>query len=140
MNYYKVKNDYGDGGIFYGLFLATKIKYCLTINEYGLVEEHKTFKGFSDIERLLDSKKYFDMQQGKKLLEQFSSFVEKISFETGVIIPSKTRDCENCIDSILCEECKLKTKQVKEFEANLNELKRRPPDKNGYMLPYYIVK
>ena len=53
------KNDYGDGGIFYSLFLAPKVKYCLTINEYGIVEEHKTFKGFSDIGRLLDSKKIF---------------------------------------------------------------------------------
>ena len=25
------KNDYKDGGIFYALFLAPKIKYCLTI-------------------------------------------------------------------------------------------------------------
>ena len=27
------KNDYKTGGIFYGLFLATKIKYCLTIDD-----------------------------------------------------------------------------------------------------------
>ena len=27
------KNDYGDGGIFYALFLAPKIKYCLTIKK-----------------------------------------------------------------------------------------------------------
>ena len=38
------KNDYKDGGIFYGLFLAPKIKYCLTINKYGVIDEHKTFK------------------------------------------------------------------------------------------------
>ena len=44
-----------------------------------------------------------------------------------------------CKDNILCEECKLKTKQVKEFEANLNELKRKPPNEFGHMLPYYIV-
>ena len=31
------KNDYKDGGIFYGLFLAPKIKYCLTINKYVLL-------------------------------------------------------------------------------------------------------
>ena len=41
------KNDYKDGGIFYGLFLAPKIKYCLTINKYGVIDEHKTFKGFT---------------------------------------------------------------------------------------------
>ena len=32
------KNDYKDGGIFYGLFLAPKIKYCLVINKYGVID------------------------------------------------------------------------------------------------------
>ena len=32
------KNDYKTGGIFYALFLAPKIKYCLTINELGIIE------------------------------------------------------------------------------------------------------
>ena len=53
------KNDYNDGGIFFGLFLAPKTKYCLTINEFGVIEEHKTFRGFGDVNMLLDSKKYF---------------------------------------------------------------------------------
>ncbi len=38
------KNDYGVGGTFFSLFLAPKIKFCLTINEYGVVEE-ENFKG-----------------------------------------------------------------------------------------------
>ena len=71
------KNDYEDGGIFYSLFLAPKVKYCLTINEFGIIEEHKTFKGFGDVNRLLDTKKYFDMQQGKKSYWNFSSILEK---------------------------------------------------------------
>ena len=62
------------------------------------------------------------MQEVKKLLVHFL-LSGKNHFENGVIIPSKTRDCMICKDSILCEECKLKTKQIKEFEANLNELK-----------------
>ena len=33
------KNDYKDGGIWYGLFLAPKIIYCLTINKFGCVDE-----------------------------------------------------------------------------------------------------
>ena len=48
------KNDYKTGGIFYALFLAPKIKYCLTINELGVIEQHMTFKGFNDTKRLLD--------------------------------------------------------------------------------------
>ena len=50
------KNDYKGGGIFYGLFLAPKIKYCLTINKYGVIDEHKIFKGFRNISDNLDRK------------------------------------------------------------------------------------
>ena len=39
------KNDYETGGFIYGLFLAPKIKYCLTINEFGVIQQHMTFKG-----------------------------------------------------------------------------------------------
>ena len=42
------KNDYGDGGIFYGLFLTTKVKYCLTIKKNGNIDEKKCFKGFTN--------------------------------------------------------------------------------------------
>ena len=56
MNLLKAKNDYKDGGIFYGLFLAVKIKYCLTINKYGVIDEHKIFKGFKDVKDVLDRK------------------------------------------------------------------------------------
>ena len=47
----QVKVDYKTGGIFYGLFLAPKIKFCLTIDDYGIIQEHKTFKGFNDSKR-----------------------------------------------------------------------------------------
>ena len=50
------KNDYKDGGIFYGLFLAPKIKYRLTINKHGVIDEHKTFKGFTNVSDNLDKK------------------------------------------------------------------------------------
>ena len=60
------KNDYKTGGIFYGSFLAPKIKYCLTINELGIIEQHMTFKGFNYSKRLLDRSQYFDMLDGKK--------------------------------------------------------------------------
>ena len=61
------KNDYKTGGIYYGLFLAPKIKYCLTINDFGIVEDHKTFKGFNDGTRLVDRSQYFNMLGGKKI-------------------------------------------------------------------------
>ena len=50
------KNDFKDGGTFYGFFLAPKKKICLTINKYGVIDEHKTFKGFKDVSDNLDRK------------------------------------------------------------------------------------
>ena len=60
------ENDYETGGIFYGLYLAPKIKYCLTIDDYGIIQEHKTFKGLNDSKRLLDRSQYFKMKKGEK--------------------------------------------------------------------------
>ena len=42
------KNDYKGGGIWYGLFVAPKIKYCLTINKFGIIDEQKTFQRFTN--------------------------------------------------------------------------------------------
>ena len=50
------KNDYKDGGIWYGLFLAPRIKFCLTLNKFGVIVERKTFKGFNDVSHSLDRK------------------------------------------------------------------------------------
>ena len=58
------KNDYRDRGIFYGLFLAPKIKYCLTINKYGVIDEHKCFKAFTNVCDNLDRKEHFKMFEG----------------------------------------------------------------------------
>ena len=50
------KNDYKDGGIFYGLFLIQKKIYCLTIINFGVIDEHKTFKGFNNVSDNIDRK------------------------------------------------------------------------------------
>ena len=60
------KNDYKKGGIFYGLFLAPKMKYCQTIDDYGVIQEGKMFNGFNDSKRLLDRSQYFNMFEVKK--------------------------------------------------------------------------
>ena len=61
------KNDYKTGGIFYGFFLAPKIKYVLTIDDYRIIQQHMTFKEFIDSKRVLDRSQYFNMLQGKKI-------------------------------------------------------------------------
>ena len=60
------KNDYKSEGIFFGLFLAPKIKFCLTIDKTGIVQEQKTFIGFNDSNRILDRSQYFKMIEGLK--------------------------------------------------------------------------
>ena len=89
------KSDYKTGGILYGLFLAPKIKYVLTIDVYGIIQQHMTFKGFNDSKRLLDRSQYFDMLHGKKITAMLPRSWKK-SFNNGVIIPTKMRQCNDC--------------------------------------------
>ena len=78
------KNDYKDGGIFYGFFLAPNIEYCLSINKYGVIDEHKTFKGFTNVSDNLDRKEYFKMSDGDSLIAKVPLSWKK-SFSQGVI-------------------------------------------------------
>ena len=132
------KNDYKTGGIFYGLYLASKIKYCLTIDDYGIIKEHKTFKGFNDSQRLLDRSQYFKMKEGKKISAMLPKSWKK-SFDNGIIIPAKMRFCDGCNDKKTCNKCNNLINENKEFEANLNLLKREKPNDFGHMLPYYVI-
>ena len=132
------KNDFKDGGIFYGLFLAPKIKYCLTINKYGVIDEHKTFKGFTNVSDNLDRKEYFKMSEGDKLKAKVPLSWKK-SFSQGVVIPHKMINCNICTKDMLCDDCDKLVNQNKEFSANLNELKREKPNDLGHMLPKYII-
>ena len=61
------KNDYKTGCIFYRFFLALQVKYVLTMDEIGIIQQHMTFEGFNDSNRLLDRSQYFNMLVGKKL-------------------------------------------------------------------------
>ena len=61
----------------------------------------------------------------------------KKSFNNGVIIPTKMRQCNVCKDGILCTTCNNIINENKEFEANLILLKRKATNEFGYMLPFY---
>ena len=138
-NLFQGKNDYKTGGIFYGLFLAPKIKYVLTIDVYGIIQQHMTFKGFNDSKQLLDRSQYFDMLDGKKISAMLPRSWKK-SFNNGIVIPTKMRQCNACKDRILCATCNNQINESKEFEANLNLIKREKKTNDfGHMLPYYII-
>ena len=82
------KNDYKERGKWYGLFLAPKIKKCLTINKYGVIDKHKTLQGFTNVKDNLDRKECFDMADGCKLVAKIPLSSKKL-FSQGVIIPHK---------------------------------------------------
>ena len=63
----------------------------------------------------------------------------KKSFDSGIVKPKKMRFCNECNDKKLCDKCNYQINENKEFEANLNELKRHSPNEFGHMLPYYII-
>ena len=115
-------NDYKTGGIFYGLFLAPKIKYCLTIDGYGIIQEHKTFNGFNDSKRLLDRSEKFKILEGKKVSALLPKGWKK-SLDSGIIIPTKMRFCNECDDKKVCNKCNNQINENKEFEACLYLLK-----------------
>ena len=98
------KNDYKDGGFWYGLFLAPKLKYCLTINKFGIVDEHKTFKGFTNVSDNLDRKESLNMADGVKLIAKVSLSWKK-SFSQGFVIAHKMKNCTDCKKDILCVNC-----------------------------------
>ena len=132
------KNDYKDGGIFYGLFLAPKIKYCLTINKYGVIQEHKCFKGFKNVSENLDREEHFKMFNGDNLVAKVPMSWKK-SFSQGVVITHEMKNCNDCKNDFLCDGCDKLVNQKRKFSANLNELKQEPPNEFGHMLPKYIT-
>ena len=132
------KNDFRDGGIWYDLFLARKIKYCLTINKFGVIEKHETFKSFANVSDNLARKEYFNMAGGGKLVTKVPLSWKK-SFSQSVAIPHEMRNCNKCTKDTLCDDCDKLVNQRKQFSANLKEIKSQPPNEFDYMLPKYIT-
>ena len=99
------------------MFAVLKIKLCYTIDKYGKVNEKKTFKGYHETERLLETYNYFKLKGGETVSGQFLSPWER-SFASGLTIDTKN--------------------SFKEFKSKSNELKGLPSDECGNMLPHYF--
>ena len=57
----------------------------------------------------------------------------------GVVIPHKMRNCTDCKNDSLRDNCDKLLNQRKEFSAFLKELKRQAANEIGHMLPKYIT-
>ena len=62
----------------------------------------------------------------------------EIEFSMDVMIPQKMRRFNKCARNTRCDDCDKLVNRRKEFSANLNELKREPPNQFSHMLPKYI--
>ncbi|ESO88223.1 hypothetical protein LOTGIDRAFT_175895 [Lottia gigantea] len=113
LDYCKGKNDYGDGGIIFGLYLAPKVKYNIVLTSDGVLKEKKTFKGYSNDKISVED--YVQLASGHDVSNEFNKPWEK-SFTNGVVIPND--------------------KQTKVFRSYLNNVKRKPPNSEGIMYPY----
>ena len=90
------------------------MKYCLAINKCGIIDEHKTFKGFMNVSDNLNRKEYFIMADGGKLIAKaLSSW--KNSFSQSVVIPQKLKNCGDCEKDIPCDICDKLVNQRKQF-------------------------
>ncbi|ESP03436.1 hypothetical protein LOTGIDRAFT_171373 [Lottia gigantea] len=71
-DYCKGKNDYGDGGIIYGLYLAPKVKYNIILTPDGILKENV--------------EDYIQLPSGHDVTNEFKKRWEK-SFTYGIVIP-----------------------------------------------------
>ena len=153
------KNDYGDSaGIVCGLFLAPKVKYCIIIDQFGVISAKTTFKGYNQNINAITFKDYLNLERGQSIINR-----SKLKWKrdiTGVQIPHRKINCNQCNESNCCESCQRQPKmnclhceltesckeclnrisRVTEYSVDINKLKRLPENEQGHMLPYYKTK
>ena len=82
------------------------------MNVFDIIQQHITFKSFNDSKRLSDRSHYFDMLEGKKISAMLPKSW-KCSFDNGIVIPVKMKQCNECKGEILWDECNNQVKKTK---------------------------
>ena len=118
------------------MFLAPETKYVWNIEIFGVLQEHMAFKDVNDSKQVLDCSHFCKMIEGKIISAMIPKTWKK-SLNGGVVKPTKLRFCNECTDKRTCIRCNSQIKETKEFEVNLNELKRQPLNQFVHMLPYF---
>ena len=96
------------------------------------------FKGFNYSKQLLDWSQYFKKLKGKEISTMLPKSWKK-SFKNGVLLPIKTRGCNDCKNNILCITCNNQTDENKELEPYLNLLKRHASNRFANIF-FLIIK
>ena len=86
------KNDYKRGSIFYAFVPAPKTKFCLFLDEYGIIQQQRSFKGFDETEGKIKRNQNFEMIIWNKIPIVVSLNWKK-KFSKGSVLPNKTSYC-----------------------------------------------
>ena len=152
------KNDYGNSGIIYAWFLAPKTKYCLVIDDVGVISAKTTFKGYSEEHKLIKLDEYISLSEGKTVSGRFC--IDWTETFEGIKLPHRKQDCLKCDNGKICSDCVNKPKkncfncemergckssldlisQNKTYSTHINMLKKKLPHEYHQKLPYYISK
>ena len=100
---FQSKNNYGYAGIVSGLFLAPKIKYCIVIDDNGLLQQKVTFKGRDREISKIGFKDFLIMEKG--LIVRNTSKLNWKRDLLGVKVPHRVINCENCQNNEMCRSC-----------------------------------
>ncbi|ESO88608.1 hypothetical protein LOTGIDRAFT_165392 [Lottia gigantea] len=85
-DYCKGKNDYGDGGFIFVLYLAPKVKYNIIRTSDGVLKEKKTYKGYSKDKISVED--YIRLASGQDVTNEFKYNI--ILTSDGVLKEKKT--------------------------------------------------
>ena len=153
---FQSKNDYGDSGNIYGVFLAPEIKYCFVINDDGLIQQKVTFKGCDPEISLRRFKEFLNMEKGlivrkiSKLKWKRKLFIVKVPHRVfnceycqndkmcHSCIKDPKKNCFDCKISMSCDKCLERKTQIKVASIEIIKLKRQSPDEKAYLLPHYV--
>ena len=134
----QVKDEYKSRGIFHSSLLAPKVNYCLTMDNFGIIQQHMTFKVFNDSKRLLDRSQKFKLLRVERVTIILAKSWKK-SFNNVITSAVKMRRCVECKGEKLCMTRNNEVNE-KKIEINLNFLRRRAPNQFCHVLPYYKSK
>ena len=134
------------------------MKFCLIIDDFGIISAERTFKGYSEEHRMIKLDEYISLAEAKTVSGRFS--IDWIKTFEGIKIPHRKQDCSECDNRKICSDCIIKPKkncfncemekackscldlisQKKTYFTDINMLKRKPPNKQHQMLPHYVGK
>ena len=100
---YQSKNEYGDAGIVHDLFTCAEIKYCLVIDDNGLLQQKIPFKGYDREISQIGFKDYLIMEKG--LIVRNTTTLNWKRDLLGSKIPHSVLNCENCQNDKKCRSC-----------------------------------